>query len=65
MKRYRALKHIDFLRPGDDVPEKSYDAATLKRMLAKGLIVEAGQQELGQQEEEKPKAKVEAKSEKA
>lgn len=36
--RYIARRHIDFFRPGDEVPEGYYDPATLARLIEKGVV---------------------------
>lgn len=36
-------RFIDFFRPGDVVPDGTYDADTLDKLLAKGQFVEAGE----------------------
>ena len=36
--RYVARRHIDFFRPGDDIPRGHYPADTLERLVSKGMI---------------------------
>lgn len=37
--KYKALRFIDFLRPGDAIPDGVYDAGTLGRLVEKGMAV--------------------------
>lgn len=34
----KARRHIDFFRPGDEIPEGYYDPATLTRLIEKGQV---------------------------
>jgi hypothetical protein len=38
--RFEAARFIDFFRPGDTIPAGTYDAATLAKLVARGVVVE-------------------------
>jgi hypothetical protein len=37
---YEAARFIDFFRPGDTIPAGTYDAATLAKLVARGVLAE-------------------------
>jgi hypothetical protein len=52
--RFEAARFIDFFRPGDTIPAGTYDAATLAKLVARGVLVEI-EEPVGDAAPEKPK----------